>query len=185
MIFKILKSIVTLALLYYLYIEIPWYELKIIISSISIDKFILSIFVQVLAFILLVLRWSVFFRNLKHKINLFKIFKYGYIGIMFNNILPSSIGGDFVRGFYITKNGVPMYKAVVTLLLDRFIGLYVVLLTSSYVFFHYRWKYASLDTVEEIIYLSTLLLTLLMIVFLYEQGCTPYLKMSFIKSWLV
>jgi uncharacterized protein (TIRG00374 family) len=46
------------------------------------------------------------------------------VGLFFNNFLPSSIGGDVVRGIGLARTGVPRAAAAATVLADRLIGLF-------------------------------------------------------------
>lgn len=51
-----------------------------------------------------------------------------FIGIFFNNLLPSTIGGDTVRVLHTARTGVGRAKAVAILFVDRFLGLLALML---------------------------------------------------------
>jgi glycosyltransferase 2 family protein len=51
-----------------------------------------------------------------------------FVGIFFNNLLPSTIGGDTVRVVYTARSGVGRAKALGIVFVDRFLGLLALLL---------------------------------------------------------
>jgi uncharacterized membrane protein YbhN (UPF0104 family) len=51
-----------------------------------------------------------------------------FVGIFFNNLLPSTIGGDAVRAIHTSRAGVGRAKAVAILFVDRFLGLLALML---------------------------------------------------------
>lgn len=53
------------------------------------------------------------------------------IGQFFNQLLPSSIGGDAVRAWIATREGIPLGRAAVSIFCDRAAGLVVVVLVVS------------------------------------------------------
>ena len=126
------KSIVSLSLIYFLFITIPWGEVSEVVFSASIYWLIISVLVQILSFIFLALRWRIILRNSESNISFYDIIKVSFIGIAVNNVLPSSIGGDFVRGAYIIKKGVSLKDSISSLVADRVIGLFIV--------FVFLWK---------------------------------------------
>ena len=53
------------------------------------------------------------------------------IGVFFNNVLPSSVGGDLVKAFYIARHQERRrVEAVLSVMIDRVLGLYSLLLIS-------------------------------------------------------
>jgi uncharacterized membrane protein YbhN (UPF0104 family) len=50
------------------------------------------------------------------------------VGVFFNNLLPSTIGGDAVRAFDTARSGVGRAAAVTIVVVDRFIGLLALML---------------------------------------------------------
>jgi glycosyltransferase 2 family protein len=50
------------------------------------------------------------------------------VGVFFNNLLPSTIGGDAVRAMDTAKTGVGRAKAVAIVFVDRFVGLLALML---------------------------------------------------------
>lgn len=50
------------------------------------------------------------------------------VGVFFNNLLPSTIGGDAVRAYDTSRSGVGRASAVAIVIVDRFIGLLALIL---------------------------------------------------------
>jgi len=57
-------------------------------------------------------------------ISLWSVVRINCIGLFFNSFMPGSVGGDIVRAYYIAKEKKEFRtKAIVTIFIDRFIGL--------------------------------------------------------------
>ncbi|WP_318505572.1 lysylphosphatidylglycerol synthase transmembrane domain-containing protein [Bacillus sp. T3] len=71
--------------------------------------------------------------NERHDTSYFKLWRYYYIGLFFNNFMPGSIGGDAMRIFYLGKR-VGMPQATASVAFERLtsgIALTVIVLISS------------------------------------------------------
>ena len=172
------KSIVSLSLIYYLFITIPWGEVSEVVFSASIYWLIISVLVQILSLILLALRWRVILRNFESNISFYDIIKVSFIGIAINNVLPGSIGGDFVRGAYIIKKGVSLKDSISSLVADRVLGLFIVLVFACTFLFFYGNKHPSLHHMNMIVIF--MILALLSIIFFFKT----HIFMSLIKKVL-
>ena len=159
------KSIVSLSLIYYLFITIPWGEVSEVVFSASIYWLIISVLVQILSFILLALRWRVILRNFESNISFYDIIKVSFIGIAINNVLPGSIGGDFVRGAYIIKKGVSLKDSISSLVADRVLGLFIVLVFACTFLFFYGNKHPSLHHMNMIVIFMILALSSIILFF--------------------
>ena len=126
---QLVKFSIFIFLIYYLYTKVPWREVNDVIFSASVDMLILAIILQIASVLIISARWWMILRK-GAEVKLQSVLKIGYIGIMFNNFMPSSIGGDFVRGYYISKTGVSLNKAVNSLIVDRVLGLFFLLIFS-------------------------------------------------------
>jgi glycosyltransferase 2 family protein len=158
------KFIVSLSLIYYLFITIPWGAVSEVIFSASIYWLIISVLVQILSFVFLALRWRVILRNLESNISFYETIKVSFIGIAVNNVLPSSIGGDFVRGAYVIKRGASLKNSILSLVTDRVLGLFIVLVFASIFLFLYGDIHPSLNHINNIVIF--MILALLLIIFL-------------------
>jgi len=92
--------------------------------------FFLIFFIMIL---IAVCRWWILLTNRGFKISFVKVFKYSAIGLLFNNVMPSTLGGDIIKGYYIHRDAGNMKKtAIFTIFADRAIG---ALATLIFIFF--------------------------------------------------
>jgi len=77
-------------------------------------------------------RWYLLIRGLGLPFHLRDAFRLGSLGYMLNQVSPGSVGGDLLKAVFIAKEH-PEKKteAVASVLLDRVIGLYAILLVAS------------------------------------------------------
>lgn len=92
--------------------------------------FVLAVMAHAIAFSILLIRWKINL-GIYHILPFRDIWKSFYIGLFSSNFLPTSVGGDVVRGALLTRKNVPVGYVVICSLLDRVIGLIVVLLLCS------------------------------------------------------
>jgi len=119
----LLKAGVSLAIFAILFYKIPFHELKPYISSINLGWFALSIIVQLLGALLAALRWSMIMNSLKFVASKTFYIQKSFIGVMFNQILPTSIGGDAYKILAVSKLNRGKKMAVMGVLIDRLYGL--------------------------------------------------------------
>jgi uncharacterized membrane protein YbhN (UPF0104 family) len=96
----------------------------------AVDPWLLALAVLVLVAVpaVSVPRWRAILRCLGHALPLSVIARALYIGAFFNQVLPSSIGGDAWRIWFCTRAGVPLGTATNSVLIERLVGLLAVLL---------------------------------------------------------
>jgi uncharacterized protein (TIRG00374 family) len=113
------------------------------------------------------LRWFYISQSLNAKLNLIQSLKLSFIGQFFNQILPSSIGGDAAKIWIATREGVGLGRAASTAISDRFSGLIVNIMipTISFIIFPISWP-PNFSQIGAGLVLS-LLLTFVVLVFLY------------------
>ncbi len=70
-------------------------------------------------FLLGAIRWQIVLISINAKVPWLELLRYNFIGGFFNQTLPSSVGGDAVRGFMIYRAGLGLGPAVNSVLLDR------------------------------------------------------------------
>jgi uncharacterized membrane protein YbhN (UPF0104 family) len=77
--------------------------------------------IVVLAFQILVIvwRWQAILTAMRVNLPFLKLLEFTYIGLFFNQALPSSVGGDAVRMYKVFKAGVLLNRSVNGVVLDR------------------------------------------------------------------
>jgi uncharacterized protein (TIRG00374 family) len=68
-------------------------------------------------------RWWVIMRHQHVGIRLLTTVRIGFVGAFFNQLLPSSIGGDVARAWYVYRNGYNKGRSVIAVLSDRIYGM--------------------------------------------------------------
>jgi uncharacterized protein (TIRG00374 family) len=79
-------------------------------------------------------RWWVIMRHHRLGIRLLTTVRISFIGAFFNQLLPSSIGGDVARAWYVYRNGYSKGVSVITVLSDRIYGM-LLLVCLAIIFF--------------------------------------------------
>jgi hypothetical protein len=88
--------------------------------------------IVLVAFSLSFIRWYLLVRGLKLEFHLRDAFRLGTLGFLFNQISPGSVGGDLLKAVFIAKEQPGRRtEAVATVVIDRAVGLYAMLLVAS------------------------------------------------------
>lgn len=78
------------------------------------------------------LRWNLLIKTQKLNVSFRNVFELTMIGNFFNTFMPGSVGGDLIKAWYIAgEEPKQKTKAVFTVLVDRIIGLSVILFYAS------------------------------------------------------
>jgi uncharacterized protein (TIRG00374 family) len=72
--------------------------------------------------LIFVSRWWLLLRVQGIRINLWAAFKLHLLGLFYNNFLPTSVGGDVLRAWYVTKHTDKRLEAALSVFVDRVIG---------------------------------------------------------------
>lgn len=91
-----------------------------------------------------VLRWRVLLYAQGIKVSFFSAFRLTYIGFFFNLVIPGATGGDVVKAVYVARGQSKKAEAVTTVILDRFVGLYTIVVLSLFGVlykFSFLWNY--------------------------------------------
>ncbi|MGH9339804.1 MAG: lysylphosphatidylglycerol synthase transmembrane domain-containing protein [Acidobacteriota bacterium] len=120
----IIKGLITLGLLGFLLYQMNLRTFVEIVSSASVPLILLAALVQAGTSLLSVGRWKIILEDFHIRIDALSLTKLTFIGHFFNLFLPSAIGGDFFRAYYLSKRGNRgMSTTLTTTLLDRSAGL--------------------------------------------------------------
>lgn len=75
-------------------------------------------------------RWYAVLRHHKHSVSLIEIIEITFISTSIGHLLPSGVGGDVVRGVQLSHRHGQVTSTASTILIDRFIGIYSMLLVA-------------------------------------------------------
>lgn len=124
----LLKSFVSLALLAILFPQAEWDELRRL--AVSVDWLLMAggLFCVMAGVVLSCFKWQIILRVDGLDCSLFTLVRYYLIGTFFNNFLPTSIGGDAVRAYYLSREYGRSSVGVSSILAERLSGLFVLAL---------------------------------------------------------
>lgn len=100
-------------------------------------RVILAVAVFNVGLCLIGLRWWVFMRAQDIRVPLFLAIKLTFLGQFFTNFLPSAVGGDVIRAWYVSRHTHKRLQAALGVLVDRMMGLAAtfILAIASYLLF--------------------------------------------------
>jgi glycosyltransferase 2 family protein len=80
-------------------------------------------------------RWWLLLRTQGIHINIWAAIRLHFLGLFYNNAMPGSVGGDLIRAWYVTKHTDKKFAAVLSIFVDRFIGLLSSLMMAGFCYF--------------------------------------------------
>lgn len=98
-----------------------------ILSSARPAPLLLGALLHAGVFLLGSLRWWILLRHVQPDVRYRSVLPSYYLGIFFNNFLPTTMGGDAVRVVHLHAHGLDMKSLISSSIVDRLIGLLVVL----------------------------------------------------------
>jgi glycosyltransferase 2 family protein len=95
-----------------------------ILKTTNPSFFVAALSIMTIEVLIANIRWRLVLKQLNLNISFIKALRYLWIGVFFNQALPSSIGGDAVRGYYLCKKELySLTEATFGVVFDRLIGL--------------------------------------------------------------
>ena len=94
-----------------------------LLRNFSLDFFFFASGALILQILLMTVRWNKVLDHQGMRLNYKMTLRYVWIGLFFNQALPSSVGGDTFRGYYLYRNGFSISGATLGVLLDRIFGM--------------------------------------------------------------
>lgn len=115
----LLKGIISIALLWYLFNKIEMGPLAGRLSDLRVVPITAAVGLLVIQIAIVSIRWRIVIRAISRTFPFRQLFKIVLMGLFFNQALPTALGGDVVRAWYIHLAGVRGRYAVYSVLLDR------------------------------------------------------------------
>ena len=122
-----LKILVSCLLLYWLATLADFTTVRRTLAAASPGTIVIASGMILFAFLTGALRWWLLLRHSTQGIPLLRVLPSYYLGIFFNNILPTTMGGDAVRTIHLGLRGIGVKALVGSAVMDRGVGLLVVL----------------------------------------------------------
>lgn len=130
------KIILAMSLLYLITNKANFHDLKLTTANIDGYYLFYGIFFFIISICLEVIKLYALIRDIETLNNTIKI---TLIGNFFSNFLPSNIGGDVYKIFYLGRK-INAIKASVYVLIDRIIGIFILLISSFVVLISTDYK---------------------------------------------
>lgn len=89
----------------------------------SLGYFCLSLAVYALAQVIISVRWWLLLRAQSIHIDVLAAVRLFFLGLFYSNVMPGSVGGDLVKAWYVTKHTDKRLEGVLSVFLDRVVGL--------------------------------------------------------------
>jgi uncharacterized protein (TIRG00374 family) len=118
-----LKAVVSASLLGYLFSKVNLQEVQDTLGRASYGYLFSAAAMLLLQAVANAVRWSMVIKIISSRVRLRVALQITFIGMFFNQVLPSSIGGDAMRIWSIRHHGFPLRTAINSVLLDRLIAL--------------------------------------------------------------
>ena len=112
--------------------EQRWANLTAIFRKVNMGIFVLTLGIFVFCQVVIGFRWWLLLRIQSIFIGIWVAVKLYFLGWFYNNFMPSSVGGDLVRAWYITKHTNKRFEAVLSVFADRAIGLLSTLIIAAF-----------------------------------------------------
>ena len=119
----LVKGLVTAGLLALLARNIDLRRTAEFLGETSLWLFLGACGVMVLQALLAVARWRLVMRHQRLQFSFGALLRYFWLGLFFNQVLPSSVGGDAARAYCLVREGCGIGSASVAVLLDRMCGM--------------------------------------------------------------
>ena len=130
--FYLLRISITIVLLIFLFYKIDAKNIFEIVKGIDLSFLILAAALFIFVIFLLIIRWLMLLRALDIRVPLLRIIVAYMAGLFFNLFLPSSIGGDLIRGLDLSRFEKSKSKLFATVILDRLSGFVCVVILSFF-----------------------------------------------------
>lgn len=117
--------------------DVGWDNLVKTFSKVNLGIFAVALGIFAICQIIVGLRWWLLLRTQSVFIAFWAAVRLHFLGLFYNNFMPSSVGGDLIRAWYVTRHTDKRFRAALSVFVDRAIGLLstVVIAVFSYSLF--------------------------------------------------
>ncbi len=133
-------------------------------------------------------RWRILMKAVGLKTKRMSAFKWFFIGLFCNLFLPSSVGGDVVKGLGLSKETGNKPKVFASIVLDRLCGFAAISIIAAVAFFFGRAIVADSMVIIAIVVMSILSLVMAVVLFshrIFSWACTAFARWPKVKDSLM
>ena len=127
----LLKAGVSIAILVYLFRTIDFAEVWLLFKNVHVEYLAVALGLYLLGQVFCAYRWKLVASVMGFQNSFREFFTYYFIGVFFNLFLPTAIGGDVGKCYYLGKENKKVLRAVVSVLADRGTGLIVLVIIAG------------------------------------------------------
>ena len=118
-----LQATVTIALLVFLLRGFDWLALRAIGERLSLAFYVTAFVVIAAGQLLYAWRWQMVLAGMGVKIPYGDVLRQYLVGLFFSNLMPSAVGGDAVKVYYLGRH-IGYMEAGASVMVDRFLGFF-------------------------------------------------------------
>ncbi len=119
----LLKSAVSIGLIFYLFNQVNLADIAQLLQDGNWTFIAMALNVLVTQVFIATTRWRFVLQQQKVGISYKDTLQILWEGLFFSQAMPSSIGGDIIRGYYLKNRGMTIGQATLRVLLDRLFGM--------------------------------------------------------------
>lgn len=120
---NIVKIVVSVSLLTFIFSSIDLQALLDVMRGANPAWLAAALIMMLIGIVVRALRWQILLKAIGVSVPLAELTAIYFIGFLFNNILPSGLGGDAVRMVELNRHSQRGSDAVTSVVVDRFLGL--------------------------------------------------------------
>ena len=124
----ILKAFISISLLTFLLVNIDWDTVLINLRNANIFLLVIASSLNIIERFELTFKWNLLIRVRSIIVTFGRLFWINSIGSFLGLFLPSSLGTDVVRGYYLMKNNSEKSVSISSVFVDRVLGMFSLLL---------------------------------------------------------
>lgn len=181
--FVAIKIFISIGFFFILIPHIDVGNLFIVINKIEFKFYFYAILLTFIQMLLCILRWRVIITYMGEKIDYLILTKIFWIGLFFNQVLPSSVGGDAVKCYYFIKENYKFDRVVLSIVIDRVIGIVGLSLLSILVVIFFLGGPLTSPILNEVIAIWLIFYFSISVFFLSDRVFYRYENIKIIK-WL-
>jgi len=119
----LLKVVVSLGLIIFLINQVDFKGIVNILKNVDITMIIYAMILLTFQVFIATTRWQFVLKCQKIMLDYKNTLQILWSGLFFNQAMPSSVGGDVIRGYYLKKQGMTLGRATLGVLMDRLFGM--------------------------------------------------------------
>lgn len=117
--------------------------LKTLYSHLALAPYLLAAALFLVGVVFAVVRWWLLVRVLAIPFTLRQAAKWTFVGFFFNNVVPGLVGGDLPKMYFVARDAPRKTHAVLTVAVDRILGLLALAIVAAVAFAIDRGRYES------------------------------------------